>query len=72
MTVDRVLSEGLNYPPHGVVTVPPSERRAEPGDLVDDIPPQSRGWLQTQGLIAEVLDAAPEPDPQDEPPPAAE
>lgn len=40
----RVLV-GLSYPP---------DRRAEPGDVVDDIPPQSLGWLKHQGFIEPV------------------
>lgn len=40
----RVLV-GLSYPP---------DRRAEPGDVVDDIPPQSLGWLKNQGFIETV------------------
>ena len=43
----RVLV-GLDYPP---------ARRAEPGDVVDDIPGKSVRWLVSQGLI-ERVDAA--------------
>lgn len=41
----RVLAEGLNYPAGD------GERRAEHGDLVDDIPDKSLPWLLKQGLI---------------------
>jgi hypothetical protein len=37
----RVLV-GLDYPP---------DRRAEPGDVVDDLPGKSIKWLTEQGLI---------------------
>lgn len=40
----RVLA-GLSYPP---------DRRAEPGDVVDDIPPQSVKWLLSQGIIQDA------------------
>ena len=33
---------GLNYPP---------DKRAEPGDIVDDIPKRSIPWLLEQGYI---------------------
>lgn len=42
MTKYRVLI-GLNYPPN--------DKRAEPGDLVDDIPAGSVGWLLKDGII---------------------
>ena len=41
---------GLNYPPNGKG----SERRAEPGDVVDDLPPGSVGWLLEDGSITEA------------------
>jgi hypothetical protein len=42
----RVL-RGINYPnPDGM-----GEKRAEPGDLVDDLPEQSVGWLLDDGVI---------------------
>jgi hypothetical protein len=48
----RVLV-GLNYPPN--------DKRAEPGDVVDDIPPGSLGWLLDAGAVEEVkADASPE------------
>lgn len=40
----RVLV-GLNYPPG---------RRAEPGDVVTDIPAESVGWLVEAGIIEEA------------------
>lgn len=41
MPAYRVLV-GLDYPP---------DRRAEPGDVVDDLPGKSIKWLTEQGLI---------------------
>jgi hypothetical protein len=41
----RVLV-GLNYPPN--------DKRAEPGDVVDDLPPGSVGWLLDAGAIEPV------------------
>lgn len=40
----RVLT-GLDYPP---------ARRAEPGDVVNDLPEQSIKWLRAQGYIRRV------------------
>lgn len=40
----RVLN-GLSYPP---------DRRAEVGDIVDDLPPKSVKWLLTKGHIEEA------------------
>lgn len=34
-------------------------RRAEPGDLVDDIPTRSVKWLLEQGVIEEATKTAP-------------
>jgi hypothetical protein len=42
---------GLNYPP--------DNRRAEPGEIVDDIPEVSAGWLLEDGLIEAVDDSTP-------------
>jgi hypothetical protein len=46
MEVDRVpayrVLVGLDYPP---------DRRAEPGDVVEDLPAKSIKWLTEQGLI---------------------
>lgn len=36
---------GIDYPP---------DRRAEPGDVVDDIPAASVSWLIAQGAIEET------------------
>jgi hypothetical protein len=46
----RVLI-GLNYPPN--------DTRAEPGDVRDDIPPGSVGWLLEAGAIVPVDPAKP-------------
>lgn len=40
----RVVT-GLDYPP---------DKRAEAGDVVDDLPPKSVKWLLKQGLIEET------------------
>jgi len=55
----RVLT-GLSYPP---------DKTAEPGDIVDDLPPKSAKWLLDQGHIENVGAAdrpAPEPSPAPE------
>lgn len=49
----RVLV-GLDYPP---------AKRAEPGDVVGDLPESSVKWLRKQGLIEPV--GAPSPTPKD-------
>ena len=41
----RVLV-GMNYPPN--------DKRAEPGDVVDDIPPASAAWMLRDGAIEKV------------------
>jgi len=43
-----LVKAGLDYPPN---------RRAEAGDIVDDIPSKSIKWLRDQGLI-EPADAS--------------
>ena len=44
-------------------------RRAEPGDLVDDIPTRSVKWLLDQGIIEEAATKTPAPvKTQSEPP----
>ncbi|WP_433519043.1 hypothetical protein ACQP2T_28100 [Nonomuraea sp. CA-143628] len=43
---------GLDYPGRGRG----EERRAEPGDVVDDLPKTSVPWLVEQGAIEEVTD----------------
>lgn len=56
---------GIDYPPN---------KRAEPGDIVDDLPSRSIKWLREGGMI-EPLDAKhrdPEPEPQPEPEPEPE
>lgn len=45
----RVLT-GLDYPARG------GPKRAEPGDVVTDLPPKSIGWLLEQGHIERVTD----------------
>ena len=45
----RVLA-GLDYPARGRGP----RRRAEPGELVDDLPKGSVAWLVEQGAIEEV------------------
>lgn len=45
----RVLV-GLNYPPHGKGR----ERRAEPGDVVDDLPKSAIAHLLEAGSIEEA------------------
>ncbi|MFI7707608.1 hypothetical protein [Nonomuraea sp. NPDC049480] len=45
----KVLA-GLNYTPKGRG----EERRADAGDVVDDLPTKSVGWLVEQGAIEEV------------------
>lgn len=45
---------GLDYPPG---------KRAEPGDVVSDLPESSVKWLRKQGLIEPV--GAPSPTPKD-------
>ena len=47
----RVLN-GLSYPP---------DKRAEVGDIVDDLPATSLKWLITKGHIEEVKGASPRP-----------
>ncbi len=49
MTTYRVLT-GLDYPP---------ARRAEPGDIVDDIPKASVKWLIAGGHIEPVNETSP-------------
>ena len=47
----RVLN-GLSYPP---------DKRAEVGDIVDDLPPKSVKWLLAKGHIEEVKGSSPRP-----------
>lgn len=46
---------GLNYPP---------DRRAEPGDIVDDLPAKSVPWLLKDGDIEKVEPKAAKPKPK--------
>jgi len=46
MTAYRVLV-GLDY----------AGKRAEPGDIVSDLPPKSVGWLTAQNIVEKVGDA---------------
>lgn len=43
-------------------------KRAEPGDLVDDIPTRSVKWLLEQGIVEEVTKPAAPAKTQSEPP----
>lgn len=45
----RVI-KGVNYTPRGSTV----EKRAEPPEVVDDLPPSSLGWLTAQGVVEEV------------------
>jgi hypothetical protein len=54
----RVLI-GLNYPPN--------DTRAEPGDIVDNIPPGSLAWLLKAGALEPAEPRTPKPPPDDEP-----
>lgn len=49
----RVGPAGINYRPHGKADA--DEKRAESGDIVDDLPPASIGWLVDQGVVEEVV-----------------
>lgn len=41
---------GINYPP--------GDKRAEPGDVVDDLPAGDIGWMLEQGLIERASTSA--------------
>lgn len=41
---------GLDYPPNNKEP----KRRAEPGDVVDDLPPKVIGWMLEIGAIEKV------------------
>lgn len=45
MTKHRVLI-GINYPDGAG-----GEKRAEPGDIVDDLPAKSVKWLEADGIV---------------------
>ena len=53
MTKQRYLitREGLTYDK--------DRKRAEPGDVVDDLPANALGWLREQGYIEPVVDEPP-------------
>ena len=42
---DYLVNVGIDYPP---------EKRAEPGDVVSDIPDKSIPWLLREGIITTV------------------
>lgn len=44
-----LVKNGLNYPPHGDKSK--DELRREPGEVVDDLPPQSIPWLLEGGHV---------------------
>ena len=48
-----LVKNGLNYKPHGKGK---TEKRAEPGETVSDLPAKSIGWLIEQGHIAPVTE----------------
>lgn len=56
-----LVNIGFDYPP---------EKRAEPGDIVDDIPQGSLWWMLRDGVITPVARRA-EDQPADEPAPPA-
>lgn len=49
----RVM-RGINYPPNGDRRR--AEVRREPGEVVDDLPPQSVSWLRESGHILPIDD----------------
>jgi hypothetical protein len=40
-----LVKQGINYPPN---------KRAEPGDVVDDLPKESLAWLKRDGVVEDV------------------
>lgn len=56
MVKPYVVLAGCNYPPHGKGS---TEKRAEPGDIVSDLPPKSIADLLAQGVIREPEDGEP-------------
>lgn len=58
------ILQGIDYPP---------DKRAEVGDIVEDLPPRSIKWLREQNLIEAVDSKTKDPDPvvEFEPTPAA-
>ena len=55
----KVLT-GIDYPPN---------RRAEAGDVVDDLPSKSIKWLRESGCIEPFDPSTPDPEPEPEPEP---
>lgn len=53
MVKPYVVLVGCSYPPHGKGS---TEKRAEPGDIVTDLPPASIPVLLEQGVIREAKD----------------
>lgn len=58
----KVLT-GIDYPPN---------KRAEVGDVVEDIPARSIKWLREQGVIEPLDPKTKDPEPQAEPQPEPE
>jgi hypothetical protein len=54
---------GLSYPP---------DKRAEAGDIVDDLPSKSIKWLLDNGHIEEISGSVPKPNPASMPLPEPE
>jgi len=50
--------QGIDYPPN---------KRAEVGDVVEDLPPRSIKWLREQAIIEPVDPKTKDPEPQPEP-----
>lgn len=44
------VNVGVNYRP----TPQSAEKRAEPGDVVDDVPAKSAKWLLADGVLAPI------------------
>jgi len=59
--------EGNRMPQYKVnVGIDYAGRRAEPGDIIDDLPARSVKWLLEQGIVEETTN--PEPKTKSEPP----
>jgi hypothetical protein len=54
------ILQGIDYPP---------DKRAEVGDIVDDLPSRSIKWLREQNIIEAVDSKTKDPDPVAEPEP---
>lgn len=49
-------------PRYKVVTgIDYNDKRAEPGDIVDDLPTRSVSWLVEQGIVEKLDDSSPQP-----------